>query len=79
MHNTGNTGCVIPQLPTAMARVGSPACHVQFVEEQSAIEAGFPTLLGFPCHVSFHQILHIVTRLGNVTTYLGLGLIAGFI
>jgi hypothetical protein len=52
-------------------------CHVEFVEEQSGIEAEFPTLLGFPCHQI--GLLLIVTRLGNVNIDLGLGLITGFI
>jgi hypothetical protein len=49
-------------LPTAAARVW----QVGFVVDKRALGQVFSEYFGFPCHSSFHQILHHHNHLGQV-------------
>jgi hypothetical protein len=57
-------GCAIAQavvrrLPTAAARVGAQIRSCGIYSGQSDTGASFSWYFGFPCRVSFHQLLHI--------------------
>jgi hypothetical protein len=59
----GLHGCAIAQavsgwLPTAAARVRAQAEHVRFVVGKVSLGQVFSEYFDFPCHLSFHQIVH---------------------
>jgi hypothetical protein len=64
IHDRGlNGGHAVAQavscwLPTAAARVRVYAEHVGFLVNKSALGHVFSEYFGFPCQLSFHQLLH---------------------
>jgi hypothetical protein len=53
-------------LPTAAARIRAWSGHVGFVVDKVALGQVFSEYFGFPCQLSFQQILHPPNQPGQV-------------
>jgi hypothetical protein len=54
-----------PDFPPRRLGFESRSDHVGFVVDKVALGGGFSEYFGFPCQVSFHQLLHIHHHLSS--------------